>query len=67
MPKPDDLDLDNPAKTSMPKIDPDPLLGRLDTMNFLLERIAAALEDIADVADGMAAGEEMDGEDPEKK
>jgi len=49
----DDLDLTAPKSVGeVLKIDPDPILGRWDLLLVFLERIAVAVEDVADMMEG---------------
>jgi hypothetical protein len=62
MSKGDGLDLSKPkAGSDLPKVDPDPLLGRFDHLLLLLERIAVAAEDLVDILEG----QEDDGARPD--
>ena len=60
-----DLDLKN-KKTGepYPKIDQDPILGRIDLLLLVLERIAVAAEDLVDILEGQE-DDGGDGANPE--
>ena len=62
----EDLDLGTLKKQGRPKIDPDPLLGRLDMLLVVLDRCAEALEDLSDSVEVMVSAEAADPEGEEK-